>query len=226
MQVIRPYTQIYLDFDGQKVLRKIEAVARTCYKSEGKIAEGSAEKMVAALIRNGHEAMLEHASVTVKFVVDRGISHELVRHRLASFAQESTRYCNYSKDDFGSEITFIIPEFVVYGTDGFKIWKEQMKSAEKAYFDMLEFGLSPQEARSVLPNSLKTEVVMTANFREWRHFFKLRAAGTTGRPHIQMLEVAVPLLQDMKKLIPVIFDDIQVCKAGEAFLQEEGEQDE
>lgn len=218
MQAIKPYTQIYQDFDGEKVLKKIEAVARTCYKSEGKVAEGSAEKMVAALIRNGHEAMLEHQSITVKFVVDRGVSHELVRHRIASFAQESTRFCNYSKDDFGSEVTFILPYFLDYGSQGFKIWKEQMKSAEKAYFDMLEFGLSPQEARSVLPNSLKTEVVMTANLREWRHFFRLRAAGVTGTPHPQMLEVTVPLLRNMQNMIHVVFDDIKPCNAGRKFL--------
>jgi thymidylate synthase (FAD) len=210
MQAIKPYTQIYKDFDGQKVLQKIEAVARTCYKSEGKIQEGSAAKLVAGLIKSGHEAMLEHASVTVKFVVDRGISHELVRHRLASFAQESTRYCNYSKDDFGSEITFIIPNYLEYKSEGWNIWKESMKQAEDAYFKMLDFGLSPQQARAVLPNSLKTEVVMTANLREWRHFFKLRALGTTGKPHPQMLEVAVPLLEDMKNLIPVVFDDLVV----------------
>lgn len=210
MQAIKAYTQIYNDFDGQKMLEKIEQVARTCYKSEGKIQEGSAAKMVASLIKSGHEAMLEHASVTVKFVVDRGISHELVRHRLASFAQESTRYCNYSKDDFGSEITFIIPEYLEYKSEGWNIWKESMKQAEDAYFKMLDFGLSPQQARAVLPNSLKTEVVMTANLREWRHFFKLRALGTTGKPHPQMLEVAVPLLEDMKNLIPVVFDDLVV----------------
>lgn len=210
MQAIKPYTQIYKDFDGQKVLQKIEAAARTCYKSEGKIQEGSAAKLVAGLIKSGHEAMLEHASVTVKFVVDRGISHELVRHRLASFAQESTRYCNYPKDDFGSEITFIIPDYLEYKSEGWNIWKESMKQAEDAYFKMLDFGLSPQQARAVLPNSLKTEVVMTANLREWRHFFKLRALGTTGKPHPQMLEVAVPLLEDMKNLIPVVFDDLVV----------------
>ncbi len=210
MQAIKPYTQIYKDFDGQKVLQKIEAAARTCYKSEGKIQEGSAAKLVAGLIKSGHEAMLEHASVTVKFVVDRGISHELVRHRLASFAQESTRYCNYSKDDFGSEITFIIPEYLEYKSEGWNIWKKSMKQAEDAYFKMLAFELSPQQARAVLPNSLKTEVVMTANLREWRHFFKLRALGTTGKPHPQMLEVAVPLLEDMKNLIPVVFDDLVV----------------
>lgn len=210
MQAIKAYTQIYNDFDGQKMLEKIEQVARTCYKSEGKIQEGSAAKMVASLIKSGHEAMLEHASVTVKFVVDRGISHELVRHRLASFAQESTRYCNYSKDDFGSEITFIIPDYLEYKSEGWNIWKESMKQAEDAYFKMLDFGLSPQQARAVLPNSLKTEVLMTANLREWRHFFKLRALGTTGKPHPQMLEVTVPLLEDMKNLIPVVFDDLVV----------------
>lgn len=210
MQAIKAYTQIYKDFDGQKVLQKIEVAARTCYKSEGKIQEGSAEKLVAGLIKSGHEAMLEHASVTVKFVVDRGISHELVRHRLASFAQESTRYCNYSKDDFGSEITFIIPEYLEYKSEGWNIWKESMKQAEDAYFKMLDFGLSPQQARAVLPNSTKTEVVMTANLREWRHFFKLRAIGTTGKPHPQMLEVAVPLLEDFKQMIPVVFDDLVV----------------
>ena len=210
MQAIKAYTQIYNDFDGQKILEKIEKVARTCYKSEGKIQEGSAAKMVASLIKSGHEAMLEHVSVTVKFVVDRGISHELVRHRLASFAQESTRYCNYSKDDFGSEITFIIPEYLDYKSAGWNTWKETMKTCEDSYFKLLDIGLTPQEARAVLPNSLKTEVVMTANLREWRHFFKLRALGTTGKPHPQMLEVTVPLLEDFKQMIPVVFDDLVV----------------
>ena len=210
MQAIKAYTQIYNDFDGQKILEKIEKVARTCYKSEGKIQEGSAAKMVASLIKSGHEAMLEHVSVTVKFVVDRGISHELVRHRLASFAQESTRYCNYSKDDFGSEITFIIPEYLDYNSAGWNTWKETMKACEDSYFKLLDIGLTPQEARAVLPNSLKTEVVMTANLREWRHFFKLRALGTTGKPHPQMLEVTVPLLEDFKQMIPVVFDDLVV----------------
>ena len=209
MQAIRAYTQIY-DVDDQKILKKIEEVARTCYKSEERTTDGSDAKMVAALIKSGHESMLEHASVTVRFVVDRGISHELVRHRLASFAQESTRYCNYSNDKFGDEITFIIPEYLDYGSPAWNIWKGSMKQAEDAYFKLLGHGLSPQEARAVLPNSLKTEVVMTANLREWRHFFKLRALGTTGKPHPQMLDVTIPLLEDFKQLIPVVFDDLVV----------------
>ena len=210
MRLIKPYAEIYKDFDGEEMLKKIERVARTCYKSEGKIKNGSARKMVAGLIKSGHDAMLEHASVTVKFVVDRGISHELVRHRMASFAQESTRYCNYIKDDFGSEITFIIPKYLDGESAAYDAWKDTMKYCEDAYFKLLDIGLTPQEARAVLPNSTKTEVVMTANLREWRHFFKLRALGTTGKPHPQMLEVTIPLLEDFKRAIPVVFDDLIV----------------
>lgn len=210
MRLIKPYAEICKDFNGEEMLKKIERVARTCYKSESKIKDGSARKMVAGLIKSGHDAMLEHASVTVKFVVDRGISHELVRHRMASFAQESTRYCNYMKDDFGSEITFIIPKYLDSKSAGYYAWKETMKYCEDAYFKLLDIGLTPQEARAVLPNSTKTEVVMTANLREWIHFFKLRALGTTGKPHPQMLEVAIPLLEDFKKAIPVVFDDLIV----------------
>lgn len=210
MQAIKAYTQIYADFKGQDLINKLEQVARTCYKSENKIKEGSANKMVAALIRSNHEAMLEHASITIKFVVDRGISHEIVRHRMASFAQESQRYCNYSKDEFGKEITFIIPDFLDYKSECWNVWKNAMQEAEKTYFKMLELGFSPQEARSVLPNSTKTEVVMTANLREWRHFFKLRAADATGAAHPQMKEVTIPLLAELKEMIPVIFDDIEV----------------
>ena len=205
MQAIKAYTQIYGDINGQDILNKIERCGRVCYKSEGKIEEGSAEKFVADIIKRGHESVLEHVSVTVKFVVDRGVSHEIVRHRIASYCQESTRYCNYSKDDFGSEITCIIPEYLDYKSVGWKIWKTAMKACEDAYFKLLDIGLTPQEARAVLPNSLKTELVMTANLREWRTFFKLRCANAA---HPQMREVTRPLLEDFKNLIPVVFDDI------------------
>lgn len=221
MQAIKAYTQIFKDFEGQKVLQKLELVGRTCYKSEDKITEDSAAKFVAGLIKRGHEAMLEHVSITVKFVTDRGISHEIVRHRLASYAQESTRYCNYSQDKFGHELTFIIPDFLEYGSEGFKLWKDEMKQVEKTYFAMLEAGHTPQEARSVLPNSLKTELVMTANLREWRAFFKLRAANSTGAAHPQMLEITRPLLDDLKAMIPVVFDDITY---EEKVVKEDGEE--
>ena len=205
MNIIKPYTQILDNINGQEILKKIEMCGRVCYKSEGRIAEGSAEKFVANLIKRGHEAVLEHASITVKFVVDRGVSHEIVRHRLASYCQESTRYCNYIKDDFGSEITVIKPFFLEEGTDGWYCWKNSCEFAEDMYFCMLNWGCTAQEARAVLPNSLKTELVMTANLREWRTFFKLRTAPSA---HPQMLEVTRPLLDEMKQLIPVVFDDI------------------
>ena len=208
MQAIKAYTQIFNDIDGQEILKKLELIGRTCYKSTDKITEDSAPKFVANLIKRGHEAMLEHASITVKFVTDRGISHEIVRHRIASYAQESTRYCNYSKDKFGNELTFIVPDFLTYGSKEFNIWKEAMKQAERNYFAMLEAGSKPEEARSVLPNSLKTELIMTADLREWRNFFKLRAANSTGSAHPQMLEITRPLLAEFKKLVPVVFDDI------------------
>lgn len=204
MKIIKPYAEIYGDINGQEILKKIEECGRVCYKSEGKICEGSAEKFVANIINRGHEAVLEHASITVKFVVDRGVSHELVRHRIASYCQESTRYCNYSKDDFGSEITFVIPYYLI-DSSAYKTWENAMMSCEKSYFDLLNFGLTPQEARAVLPNSLKTEVMMTANLREWRTFFKLR---TPEAAHPQMREVTRPLLEELKKLVPVVFDDI------------------
>ena len=161
--------------------------------------------MVRALIKSGHEAMLEHFSFSVKFTVDRGVSHEIVRHRVASFAQESTRYCNYGH---AGEITVIEPVGIKEIASKWEEWKDAMNTAEVRYLTLLEKGSTPQEARSVLPNSLKTEVVMTANLREWRHFFKLRALGTTGKPHPQMVEVALPLLEECKKLIPVVFDDL------------------
>lgn len=198
----------YPDWDTARntLLQMIENAGRTCYKSEDKISPESASRFVRSIVKNGHEAMLEHAGLTVRFIVDRGVSHELVRHRVASFAQESTRYCNYSKDKFGRELTFIRPFFLK--DEQFTLWEKAMKEAEIAYFSLLESGCTPQEARTVLPNSLKTEVIMTANMREWRHFFKLRAIGATGAPHPQMKEVALPLLCDLQKRLPEIFEDL------------------
>lgn len=207
MKIINASTEILTPITGDE-LQKIEYAGRTCYKSEDKITDGSAKKFVENLIKRGHEAMLEHGSLSVKFICDRGVSHELVRHRLASFAQESTRYCNYSQDKFGKELTFIMPCFLEGGTDPYMYWENAMSDAEIYYFSMLDSGCTPQEARSVLPNSIKTEVVMTANYREWRHFFWLRAARKTGPAHPQMEELTCPLLDEISSRIPVVFDDI------------------
>lgn len=294
-------------------IKKIEQVARVCYKSEDKICDGSAEKMVRSLVRSKHYAMLEHGFIimeasiegytdlkrlvdkikeeygvdvmlrftdvcysgrflisgnmrmwlelidfvnendelildvgvynilkrekykpifdnytdmqvrdagafmvvqvedlthkeklvhedlTIKFIVDRGVSHEIVRHRKASFAQESTRYCNYGKS---GEVAFIKPCF--FDGTQYKVWEESVKHSEVAYHTLIQLGAKPQEARDVLDTSVKTEVVMTANLKEWIHFFNLRAIGTTGAPHPQMLEIAVPAMEQVVKEYPFI----------------------
>lgn len=206
MKIISPNVEILSPVDGQAILKHIELCGRVCYKSEAKITDTSAATFVRGIIKRGHEAVLEHFNITVKFICDRGVSHEIVRHRMASYCQESTRYCNYSNDSFGGEITVIRPNFLVEGTEGWQYWREACLTAERRYFELLNFGCTPQEARAVLPNSLKTEVVMTANLREWRHFFKLRTAQAA---HPQMREVATLLLRRMQELIPVVFDGIQ-----------------
>lgn len=210
MKIIKPSYEIVSAIDGLEVLKHIELCGRVCYKSEDRITEDSARKFVADIIKRGHESVLEHFSFTVRFVCDRGVSHELVRHRIASFSQESTRYCNYGN---AGEVTFIIPNFwkpnmhtnAMPGS--YELWRDAMIDAEAKYLRLLKSGATPQEARSVLPNSLKTEVVMTANMREWRHFFKLRTALAA---HPQMREITIPLLKELKELIPIIFDDIEV----------------
>ena len=217
MKIIKPSYEILTPISdgGIKELQHIEKIGRVCYKSENRITDDgeSAKKFVKMLISNGHEAMIEHSSLSVKFVVDRGVSHELVRHRIASFAQESTRYCNYSKDKFGNEITVILPCFydtgmgILSNSRVYQEWKLACECAEERYFNLLKMGATPQQARTVLPNSLKTEITVTANYREWRNFFKLRTAEAS---HPQMREVAIPLLKELKTLIPIIFDDIEV----------------
>lgn len=203
-----------------KELQHIEKIGRVCYKSEDYITEDgeSARKFVAMLIRNGHEAMIEHSFLSVKFTVDRGVSHELVRHRIASFAQESTRYCNYAKDKFGAECAFIDLEPGIMLDNKMKKmsgeeialvmaeWTSAMEDAERHYMRLLELGATPQIARAVLPNSTKTEITVSANYREWRNFFKLRVPADV---HPQMREVTIPLLRELKGMIPVIFDDIE-----------------
>lgn len=205
MRIIKASHEILTPIGGTAIMKHIELCGRVCYKSEDRITEDSADAFIANIIKRGHEAVLEHFNITVKFICDRGVSHEIVRHRLASYCQESTRYCNYSEKGFGNEITVIQPLFLEPGTPAWDTWKDACEAAESTYFDLLEYGCTPQEARSVLPNSLKTEVVMTADIREWRHFLKLRAAPPA---HPQMREVAIPLLRDFNSSMPALFGDI------------------
>ena len=239
INIIKPHYDILTPISegGIEELQKIELAARTCYKSEDKISPDgeSAKKLVKALIKSGHEAMLEHGSLSVRFTCDRGVSHELVRHRIASYAQESTRWIRYDKEKFGGTITVIEPCFYNDISDEDKeairnwvdnadeksmneagsgplgwryaAWYAACTTADMAYLDMLNNGATPQEARAVLPNSLKTEVVMTANYREWRNVFRLRCASDA---HPQIRELMIPLCQELQERIPILFDDCYI----------------
>jgi thymidylate synthase (FAD) len=219
MQLVKPSYEI-IDID-QFPLQKIELAGRTCYKSEDRITHDSAEKFCEHLIDREHLSVIEHANMTVRFVIDRGVSHELVRHRLCAFSQESTRYCNY-KD----KVVFVIPPWTEFspgvynGTEVGHIlsnikydhnnpsltWLTSMIGAETDYKNLLDNGWTPQQARSVLPNSLKTEIVVTANLREWRHIFQMR---TQKAAHPQMREIMIPLLEEVHlDCVPVLFEGI------------------
>ena len=221
MIIIKPYYEIET-IDGLEMLRHLEKIGRVCYKSEGKITPDSAAKFIKGILKRGHESVIEHEKVSVRIICDRGVSHELVSHRLCSFSQESTRYCDYS-----GGVTFIVPPWIeipesclnrqlhasvdvsthLVSKDAMR-WTTSMFYVEQIYNTLrVNYRWSPQQARSVLPNSLKTEIVITANLREWRHIFKLR---TTEAAHPQMREIMVPMLADFKMLIPIIFDDIKV----------------
>ena len=201
MEIIRPRFVIEDEIDGERILKNVERYGRTCYKSEDRITPESARKFVATILKSGHESVIEHEKVTVRVICDRGVTHEIVRHRLASYSQESTRYCNY--ESRGMQV--IEPLFFVGDDAKYQIWLKAMRACEEAYTALIASGATPQEARSVLPNSLKTEIVITYNLREWRHFFRLRCSK---RAHPQMREIAVPLLREFQRRIPVIFDDI------------------
>lgn len=194
----------------------LELAGRTCYKSEERITDESSLDFIRGIIKRKHETILEHGTMMVRFIHNRGFTHELVRHRLACFSQESTRYVNYQNKgiqfinnyensdaclgEWGVGRPFLeSPDF---------IWFEAMSQAARLYNSLITGGRKPESARGVLPNDLKTEIVMTANLREWRHVFSLRALGTTGRPHPDMVRVMVPLLKETASRIPIIFDDL------------------
>lgn len=201
--------------DGHAILANIATAGRVCYQSE-RVSDDAL--FVRTLIERRHESVIEHGLISVMLTCDRGVTHEAVRHRIASYSQESTRYCNYGKDKFGSEITYIDitrgielcpvtsklpPETIA---EIVKVWFKACLHAESAYMQMIELGASPQIARSVLNNSTKTAIVISMNPREWRHFFKLRNDPTA---HPQMREVANMMLREFKNAVPVIFDDLE-----------------
>lgn len=200
-KIIEPSFEILTPIDGEQILKHIELCGRVCYKSENLITEDSAKQFVEKIKQRDHQSVLEHFSITVKFITDRGISHEIVRHRLASFSQESSRYCAYNKDKFGHEITVIRPSNL--NDDQYKLWKTAIEDAELMYFQLLNNGSTPEIARSVLPTCTKTELIVTANLREWKHIFEMRCSEAA---HPDVRKIMIPLREEFRKRIPVIFD--------------------
>lgn len=207
MRIIKPSIEILSKETYEDMLEIIELAGRTCYKSEDNITDDSAERFIKSLMNKNHKSVLEHAKVTLRVICDRGVSHEIVRHRMASYSQESTRYCNYSKDKFGNEITVIKPCFLEEDTKKYYLWLKTCEDCEKAYFEMLDMGMTPQEARDILPNSLKTEIVMTLNISSWRNFLELRNSKAA---HPQMREVAKMIFDEFERRYPIFVYGI--CK--------------
>ena len=217
MIVVTPSIEILSGSDYPAMLAKIERIGRVCYKSEDKIKADSAEAFIRGVIRRGHESVIEHESISVRVVCDRGVTHEIVRHRIASYSQESTRYCNYTSDKFSNQISCVDPATgFAYDPDSAadqrkrEIWTRAMEAAESYYFQLIAAGAKPEAARAVLPNSLKTEIVMTLNLREWRHFLRLR--GGPGA-HPQIAEIAAMIREEFVRRYPVFFQDLEPGRA-------------
>lgn len=212
-QFINHSWQFEEEINPTKILNTIEKAARTCYKSEDKISDGSAERLIRATIKHGHCSVLEHEKITVRIITDRGVTHELVRHRIGvAYSQESSRYCCYSNDKFGNEVTFVIPVELTMDKLDVKdtldkrlVWEDAMKNAEKSYMHLIELGAKPDLARGVLPTDVKTEIVVTMDIRAWRHFFELRC-DKAAHPNIRY--IARDMLEAFKEKLPCLFDDI------------------
>lgn len=200
MELIRQSCQ-WVTPPPANTLEILELCGRVAYKSEDKITPGSAEKFLSLILTRKHESVLEHVGASMRFITDRGVSHELVRHRIASFTQESTRYVNYEKRG----MQFVIPVDIDFASVQYTYWQNHMEDSEWRYNTLIAYGASPQLARSVLPNSLKTEIVMTANLREWRYVLKLRTDKTA---HPQMQDLMRQALIMFREAVPILFDDI------------------
>ena len=207
VKIINPSVEIVSEVNPDVMLKTIEKAARTCYKTENNISEdtSSAVKMITKLIDLGHTAMIEFADIHVKLITDTGVLKDLSRHRHCSFAVESTRYCNYSKGKFGTELTFIKPCHINTDSELYNIWFKTMQNIEESYMKMAKNGALPDQLRMILPHSLKTEINIKANMREWRYILKLRCSKAA---HPSVREVMLMLLNEFHSKIPVLFDDI------------------
>ena len=208
---------IFDEINAKEIYKKLEKHIRVCYKSEDKINENSHEKLISLIMQKQHHSVLEHCSISARIICDRGVSHEIVRHRIGAYSQESTRYCNYGKDKFGG-VTFIIPSHidmkeVEYEVlDGVSIsniderfFLFALSVAEQHYLGLLEHGWTPQQARAVLPNATKTEIDVTYNLRQWRHFIQMRA---TEYAHPDMKVIADYIKLTLQRELPLIFGDL------------------
>lgn len=205
MKIIKPSHEIISPISRDYILKSIEKFGRTCYKSEGNITGDSASRFVEMLINKGHESVLEHISISVKLICSRACSHQLVRHRIASYSQESQRFCNYSHSKFDNQLTFIKPYNFEVGSYLYDSWRRTVEEVEHRYFDLIKNGAKTEDARSILPNSCKTEVVVTMNLRSWRHFLKIR---TDKHAQIEIRLLALNILKDFYVELPEIFKDI------------------
>lgn len=203
MKIVKPYV-IVEKFDGVQVMKRIERACRTCYRSEGKITDDSYKNLIKNCINRGHESVLEHEKVTVRIYNDIGSYKDLTRHRFASFSVESTRYCSYDKDKYGNEISFMDPVYIE-DEKVYEVWKKTMQDIENSYLEMKKLGATTDMCRNILPHSTAAEYTMTANIREWKHIFELRA---NNHVHPAIRQVMIPLLKYFKEQMPDIFGDI------------------
>ncbi len=208
VKIIEPSVEILTELDGNKILKHIENCGRTCYQSYQNVSEdvSSAKKMIEMLIKSGHESVLEHFSISVKMKVDIGVYKDITRHRAGTaFSIESTRFCNYSKDKFGNEISFIKPCNIEENTEMYSLWLSEMKNIEETYCKMADMGAKPDQLRMILPHSTASEVSMSANLRSWRHIFNMRCAKAA---HPSVRQAMLMILNKLYNHIPVIFDDL------------------
>ena len=204
MRLVEPWIKVE-NFDGVKIMKRIERACRTCYRSEDKIIEESYKNLLTNCLNRGHESVLEHEKITVRIYSDIGTYKDLTRHRFASFSVESTRYCSYNKDKYGNEIAVVNPVYIE-DKEVFETWKKAIEDMEKAYMKMKELGASTDMCREILPHSTAAEYTMTANIREWKHILELR---TTNHVHPAIRQVLIPLLLLFKEQMPEIFGDIE-----------------
>ena len=204
MKIVEPWVEVE-KIDGTKIMKRIERACRTCYRSEGKITEDSYKNLIKNCITRGHESVLEHEKVTVRIYSDIGSYKDLTRHRFASFSVELTRYCSYDKDKYGNEIKFINPVYIE-DKKVYELWQKTMQEIEKNYIEMKKLGATTDMCREVLPHSTAAEYTMTANIREWKHIFSLRA---NNHVHPSIRQIMIPLLKYFQKEMPEIFGDIE-----------------